>query len=52
MERKKAIIEILDEQYGIRTCEQLQEAISHLGFIDVSVFCGKLPPEEEKKSND
>lgn len=43
------LVEILAEEYGIRTERDLDEAIKKLGFINVGPFCVKPEKKEEEK---
>lgn len=43
--------EILKEQYGITTIEQLNEAIAELGFLDISLFCTERSSNNGKEFN-
>lgn len=46
MDVKEAVVEILREEYGIKSMKELNEAISRLGSIDLFPFCGSLSKEE------
>ena len=37
------ILEILKKEYGITSEKDLDKKIKKLGYIDISVFCNKLP---------
>lgn len=50
MNRMESVVEILKSEYGIASPEQLVEAISKLGFIDLAPFCAEIPKEKEKAS--
>lgn len=44
--KREQLAKILREEYGITTVRELDEAISKLGTIDLSIFCVK--PESSK----
>lgn len=50
MDRLEGVVEILKSEYGIASLAQLQEAISKLGLVDLSLFCAEIPTEKEKAS--
>lgn len=41
-DRLPALMQILKEEYGIETPEQLYEAVKQLGGIDITPFVAKL----------
>ena len=52
MERNNEIVQILKEQYGIRTLEELNKAISKLRPIDLTPFVGEVINQQlEKREN-
>ena len=50
MSRKEFIVEILKNEYGIETSDQLWDRISKLGLLDLSPFCAEIPKKKEKAS--
>lgn len=48
MEAYRSAIRILEEEYGITSLEELQNAIRKIGPIDVSLFCADIEPEKRR----
>lgn len=44
------LLSILEEEYGIKSMADLDEAISKLGCIDISPFCGEIGATAERLS--
>lgn len=42
MNKPNEAVELLKNEYGIKTMRDLDEAISKLGFLDISLFCTEL----------
>lgn len=47
MNLMESVVEILKNEYGIDSPEQLVEAVSKLGLIDLALFCAEIPKEKE-----
>lgn len=45
------LMEMLAEEYGIKTERELDEAIKKLGFINIGPFCTKPEKKEEEKAS-
>ena len=53
MQKKNAknIIEILKNEYGFTSEEDLDKAIAEIGFLDISVFCLKAKGKKKVKAS-
>lgn len=52
MSCKERLIKLLQDQYGIYTEEQLDQAIRDLPPLDISIFVAELPERNEDSCKD
>lgn len=45
------LLEILEEEYGIRSMADLNKAMANLGCIDISPFCGEIEEHGKEKAS-
>jgi hypothetical protein len=49
--QKADIVQILKDEYGIRTMAELDAAIAKIQAIDISPFCGVIETDTKEKED-
>ena len=47
MDELNDVVKILEEEYGVRSMADLDDAITKLGFLDQSPFCAPINRKEK-----
>ncbi len=50
-EKSKEILQILRDEYGIKTAEDLDKAIEKLSLVDLTPFCGNIKKTKSKEKS-
>ena len=47
MDELNDVVKILEEEYGVRSLADLDDAMTTLGFLDLSPFCAPINRKEK-----